>query len=217
MGEPMKKLYLFALEKERDAFLKGLNKAPRPGVDFFMDDDAAYAIIGVGKVFAAMRTEKWITAYQPGLIINVGVAGGLQLATDDWVLVEEVLFYDVDVTAFGYLKGQYPSSQASFKADLDSLTKLKKILSGQSYHLGTVATGDTFMTEPSRLHDFKNVQAVDMELGAIALVCAVHQLPWVSVKTISDTVGTDSQIQDFDHWVEEGLKKVAPLIERALT
>lgn len=213
----MKKLFVFALEKERDAYLKGLNKAPHQAGDFFIDNNNAYAVIGVGKVFAAMYTEKWITEFKPDLVINVGVAGGIHCATDDWILVTESLFYDVDVTAFGYEKGQYPKALPTYQADVNTLEKLKTFLSGPSTHQGRVATGDTFMTDQHLLDGFKDIKAVDMELAAVALVCEIHQIPWVSVKTISDTVGTASQIEDFDHWVEEGLKKVAPLMEGALS
>ena len=217
MGLTMKKLYLFALEKERDAFLKGLDNTPTPVGDFFIDDHDAYAVIGVGKVYASMYTEKWIAHYRPDLVINVGVAGGIDLATDDWVLVTEAVFYDVDVTAFGYQKGQYPKASPIFKSDGAALDQLKTSLSPHIYHLGRIATGDTFMTNQALLNDDEAIKAVDMELAAIALVCETHQIPWVSIKTISDTVGTASQIEDFDHWVEEGLKKIAPLIKGAFS
>lgn len=210
----MKKLYLFALKDERDAFLKGLHKDAQ-AADFFHEDDCAYGIIGVGKVNAAMNTETYIQTMKPDLVINVGVAGGIDKATDTWVLVEETLFYDVDVTAFGYEKGQYPKSQPSFLASSSHLKTLKKAFENKSYSLGLVATGDQFLTTEAPLKDFKSISAVDMELAAIALVCEKNSVPWVSIKTISDTVGTPSQIEDFDRWVQEGLKKVAPLIEGA--
>jgi adenosylhomocysteine nucleosidase len=212
----MEKLYLFALEDERAAFLSGLSSTPEKKADLFTLGSSAFAVIGVGKVYAAMHTERLIQALKPTLVINVGVAGGVVLTTNDWVLVTATLFYDVDVTAFDYEKGQYPRSLSRFLAGADALNKLISVWpSDAHHHLGVVATGDRFLTSPEPLEDFKDVPilAVDMELASVAMVCAAHAVPWLSIKTISDTVGTASQIEDFDTWVKEGLKKVAPFLE----
>lgn len=211
----MKKLYVFALENERHAFLKGINKTPPVPGDFFSDAQGGYAVIGVGKVFAAMHTEKYITSFQPDLVINVGVAGGITQTTNDWLLVSETLFHDVDVTTFGYQKGQYPKASARFKSDIYRFNQLKKAFAKTPASPGRVATGDYFMTETSRLDQTIEVAAVDMELAAIAMVCEAHDIPWVAVKTISDTVGTPSQITDFKHWVDVGLQAIAPYVQGA--
>ena len=214
----MEKLYLFALEDERAAFLSGLSSTPEKKDDLFIVGSSAFAVIGVGKVFAAMHTERLIQALKPALVINVGVAGGVSLSTNDWVLASAALFYDVDVTAFNYEKGQYPRSTARFLAGTDAFNKLLSVWpSDAHHHHGVIATGDRFLTSPEPLDDFKNVPilAVDMELASVAMVCQAHLVPWLSIKTISDTVGTASQIEDFDTWVKEGLKKVAPFLEGA--
>lgn len=214
----MKKMYLFALEAERNAYLSGLKEPVLAEGSFFVAGPNAYGITGVGKVFTAMNTERFLATFKPDLVINIGVAGGINRTTNDWILVNETLFYDVDVTAFNYQWGQYPKAPAIFKASKNSSERLiKHPPKEKSFHTGCIATGDRFLTDISPLkHLNKEVLAVDMELASIALVCEHHEVPWISIKTISDTVGTPSQIGDFDRWVKEGLKKLAPWIEGAL-
>lgn len=213
----MKKLYLFALEDERNAYLSGLKEPVFAEGSFFVDGFNAYGLIGVGKVFAAMHTEQYITMFSPDLVINIGVAGGINRTTNDWIVVNETLFYDVDVTAFNYQWGQYPKAPVTFQAALDITERLiKQPPQNQTPTVGCVATGDRFLTDVKPLDKINQaIAAVDMELASIALVCAQHEVPWVSVKAISDTVGTPSQTGDFDRWVKEGLKKMAPWVEGA--
>lgn len=214
----MKKMYLFALEDERNAYLSGLKEPVHGEGSFFVDGPNAYGITGVGKVFSAMNTERFLATFKPDLVINIGVAGGINRTTNDWIVVNETLFYDVDVTAFNYQWGQYPKAPATFKASKNSIERLiNHPPKDKSIHSGWVATGDRFLTDVSPLERIeKEVLAVDMELASIALVCEHHEVPWISIKTISDTVGTPSQIDDFDRWVKEGLRKLAPWIEGAL-
>ena len=69
--------------------------------------DVVIAKCGVGKVFAAMCAEAMIIKYAPSLIINTGVAGGLDpaLKCADIVVAEKLCQHDMDTSPLGDPKG----------------------------------------------------------------------------------------------------------------
>ena len=71
---------------------------------------------GIGKTAAAIGTTLLIQLTKPDVVINTGSAGGLDrnLNVGDIVISSDVRHHDVDVTAFGYEKGQLPANPAGF-------------------------------------------------------------------------------------------------------
>ena len=67
-------------------------------------------------------------------------------------------------------------------------------------HTGLICTGDKFITDHAILADIKaqfpDGLAVDMESAAIAQVCHLEKVPFVSFRIISDTPGVD------EHWAQ---------------
>ena len=65
-------------------------------------------------------------------------------------------------------------------------------------HGGLICSGDKFITDRSELNDIKEKfhegLAVDMESGAIAQICYIYKVPFISFRIISDTPGSDN------HW-----------------
>ena len=63
-----------------------------------------------------MGTTLLIQQFKPDMIINTGSAGGLDpnLNVGDVIISTDVRHHDVDVTAFGYEKGQLPANPAAF-------------------------------------------------------------------------------------------------------
>ncbi|WP_099091757.1 5'-methylthioadenosine/S-adenosylhomocysteine nucleosidase, partial [Paenibacillus sonchi] len=59
---------------------------------------------GIGKVNAAVTTTLLLERFHCELIINTGAAGGLaaDLKVGDVVIAEELVYSDVDATAFSY-------------------------------------------------------------------------------------------------------------------
>ena len=85
---------------------------------------------GIGKVSAAVGTALLIEHFTPDLIINTGTAGGLQQSkVFDMVLATEVLYYDVDVTAFGYALGQQAQMPESYLPSQQWFDKAKAVVS----------------------------------------------------------------------------------------
>ena len=65
--------------------------------------DAVVAVAGVGKVSAAMCAQTLILRYQPDVVINTGVAGGIgpDLKVLDVVLATAVVQHDMDTSPLG--------------------------------------------------------------------------------------------------------------------
>ena len=65
--------------------------------------DAVAAVCGVGKVNAAICAQTMILRYEPDVIINSGVAGGIAetLNTTDIVVADSVAQHDMDTTPLG--------------------------------------------------------------------------------------------------------------------
>ena len=53
-------------------------------------------------------------------------------------------------------------------------------------------TGDSFVTAPDPWFATRGVQLVDMELYAVASVCARQNVPWRALKFVSDDANADS-------------------------
>ena len=61
---------------------------------------------GIGKVFAAMCAQTMILKFNPEIIINTGVSGGIKdLDIGDVVIADKVVQHDMDTTPLGDPKG----------------------------------------------------------------------------------------------------------------
>ena len=71
---------------------------------------------------------------------------------------------------------------------------------------GLIATGDKFISEDRTIRRLKdelpNLEAVEMEGGAVAQVAEQEGIPWVIVRVISDNADSNSEI-DFDQFLKE--------------
>ena len=69
--------------------------------------DCVVAVCGIGKVFAALCAQTMILRYSPSLIINTGVAGGLDktLKVCDIAVATSLVQHDMDTSPLGDPKG----------------------------------------------------------------------------------------------------------------
>lgn len=159
---------------------------------------------GIGKVNAAVGAMKMITHFAPECIINSGVAGGTGIGAKvlDVVAGERVAYHDVWCGApndFGQVQGL----PRYFNGD----QRLLSMLSDDKVKKGLIASGDMFVDSPEELKRIKEIYpetiAVDMESGAIAQVCMLNNVPFLSLRVISDTPGeTDNASQYHNFWQE---------------
>lgn len=144
---------------------------------------------GIGKTQSAHRLTKSILQYKPAMILNVGTAGTLQHNIGDIFIAK--YFIDRDYEAIKLPGVSYEIDGLEL---LNSNQHLKKWII-EYKNLGICNTGDTFVTEATSLSgDF-----VDMEAYAQAFVCKELQIPYLSVKYITDIIGKNS----IKHWEDK--------------
>lgn len=195
------------------------------GTPFYQGKLAGQDVIllqsGIGKVNAALSTAILLNYFQPDIVINTGSAGGFNkdLEVGDIVISTEVRYNDVDATVFGYEYGQVPQMPAAYKAD-ESLINLadkaaNKETNAQHIVKGLIATGDSFMSDPERVAfvttKFPDLQAAEMEGGAIAQVCHRFETPFVIIRSLSDIAGKESSTS-FDQFLQTAATNSADLI-----
>ncbi|MGG0837465.1 5'-methylthioadenosine/S-adenosylhomocysteine nucleosidase [Bacillus paralicheniformis] len=179
---------------------------------------------GIGKVNAAMSTTILLDRFKPDVVINTGSAGGFHhsLNVGDIVISTEVRHHDVDVTAFDYEYGQVPNLPAAYKAD-STLIKAAEDEASELGHIqvvkGTIATGDSFMSDPDRVAfirgKFEDLYAVEMEAAAVAQVSYQFNTPFVVIRALSDIAGKESEIS-FDQFLEQAAKHSIDLVLRMI-
>lgn len=163
---------------------------------------------GIGKTAAAIGTTLLLQQTHPDLVINTGSAGGLSknLNVGDIVISTEVCHHDVDVTAFGYKKGQLPANPPTFVADpqLSELAEKETKKAGFNVVSGLICSGDLFVNGVEVIdkicHDFPSTIAVEMEAASIAQVCHAFGVPFVVVRAISDVADKESHLS-FDEFL----------------
>lgn len=146
---------------------------------------------GVGKVNAAIATQVLIDHFFVTAVINGGTAGGMakDVKLFDTVITEQAAFHDVDgsiLTEFHpWLSTPY------FQGNRELLDRAREYgnISGNPILFGTIVTGDRFIAEQGReeINERFAPLAVDMETAAVAHVCYVNQIPFLAVRTITDT------------------------------
>ncbi|MDC2824934.1 5'-methylthioadenosine/adenosylhomocysteine nucleosidase [Rodentibacter pneumotropicus] len=174
---------------------------------------------GIGKVAAAIGTTALLQSAKPNVVINTGSAGGVVkgLKVGDIVISDETRYHDVDVTAFGYEKGQLPANPAAFLSDAKLADLAQKIAEeqGQSVKRGLICSGDSFINSEDKIAeikaDFPNVAAVEMEAAAIAQVCHAFNVPFVVVRAISDG-GDGEATLSFEEFLPLAAKQSSVLV-----
>lgn len=148
---------------------------------------------GVCKVNAAIAAQILIDTYGINIIINAGTAGGMnpKLEIFDSVISTEVAYHDVApdiLTEFHpWLESVY------FKSDQELLNLTHKAvdkidMEGKVYW-GRMVTGEVFIEDKGRkkINEQFAPLTVDMETAGIAHVCYVNSIPFISIRSITDT------------------------------
>ena len=155
--------------------------------------DVVTLFSGVCKVNAAIATQILIDTYHVNMIINAGTAGGMDPKLDifDTVISTEVAYHDVHEEILTEFHPWMDS--VFFKADEELLILSEKAVAklNTDYRIvwGRMVTGEAFITDEGR--DEINAKfiplTVDMETGSIAHVCYVNRIPFIAIRSITDT------------------------------
>jgi adenosylhomocysteine nucleosidase len=128
---------------------------------------------GIGKVNAGALTQ-FVVSQGARSVVFTGVAGALDpsLRVGDVVVGVDAVQHDVDVTGLGYAPGV-------------------RVVRGR------VASGDVFVADPvlgARVRETFQASCAEMEGAACAQVCAAWGVPFVVVRSISDTADHGAQV-----------------------
>lgn len=190
-----------AMEKEIDAIRNNLEKVKQEvhgGMNFWVGNlsgkQVVAALSGVGKALASMCTEAMIITYNPDVIFNCGVAGGMdkRLRIGDIAVADRVCQHDLDTTPLGEPAGWigelnkvYIDTDKSLAEKLCRFIKSKEKMA----YIGTIASGDQFIKGSVR-EDFVAGHfmpiACEMEGAAVGLVCTVNNVSFAVIRGITD-------------------------------
>ncbi|WP_409341124.1 5'-methylthioadenosine/adenosylhomocysteine nucleosidase [Paenibacillus sp. MBLB4367] len=191
-----------AMKEEIELFhehMEGVREVKHAGITFFEGMFFGQSVVvcksGVGKVNAAVCTQLLADRFQVDAVIFTGVAGALDpaLTIGDIVVSTECMQHDVDVTALGFPRGIIPYQETSVYAAADDLRMLaaaasNKLFAGRAKE-GRILSGDQFMADREavkQLHDQLGGVCVEMEGAAVAQVCAMNEIPYVVIRSMSD-------------------------------
>lgn len=174
---------------------------------------------GIGKVNAARTTQILIDYFDIDYIVNIGTAGAIskEVNIKDVVIGQKLVQYDFDLTAFGREKG-YITDIGTFIESDENLVKnciiaMKNLEKDNDFnvHTGVIASADQFCTDKkiaeSVLNEF-GALCVEMESAAVAQICKLDNVPFVIIRSISDSPNGNNNI-DFDEYLKIASKRAA--------
>ena len=185
-----------AVEREAAPFLKTLEMSAvteESMLKFYhgraCDKEVILVVSGVCKVNAAIAARVLIDTYGVDAIINSGTAGAIaeELEIFDTVISTEVAYHDV---ANEILTKNHPKMDSVFfKADEGLLAVANNLRTEAPIVFGRMVTGEVFIADEGRERIIRkfNPLSVDMETGAIAHACYVSGVPFIAIRSITDT------------------------------
>ena len=168
--------------EELVASLKSKKEEKAGGVTFYRGKLGKRKVViakcGVGKVFAALTAEAMIMKYAPKLIINTGVGGALRsgISVGDVLFADKLVQHDMDTSPLGDPKGLISGiNKVYFEADVRAKMLVLPIAKelGAKCHVGTVASGDVFVSTSelkAKIKEDFDASVCEMEGAAIAHV-----------------------------------------------
>lgn len=180
---------------------------------------------GIGKVNAARTTQVMIDHFKVEYIMNIGSAGAIneQLDIGDILIGKHVVQHDFDITAFGHSKGYITGVGNNIECNKSLITKFEEVIESMpernyKIKLGIVASGDIFCTDvvmKDKIRAKFDADVVDMECAAIAQVAYLNSLPFIVVRSISDTPNGKNASM-FDENLKLASKRCANILKEFL-
>jgi adenosylhomocysteine nucleosidase len=151
---------------------------------------------GIGKVNSTLVAATLLASFKPDVLISTGCAGGIVpgLRVADVVVSARCAYHDVWCGKPNKI-GQVMGMPAEYAGDAAMLKKAIAAGEGGETRVvpGLLVTGDQFVdTDEARakiLGNFPDAIAVDMESAALAHVCHLRKVPFISFRVVSDVPG----------------------------
>lgn len=225
-----------AMDKEIELLRAAMevSRETRIGAILYMEgrlegEDVVLLKSGIGKVNAAIGATTAIREFGASRLIFTGVAGAVaeSLEIADIVVSRDLVQHDLDVTAFGYEPGRIPGDipgqvGALFPADPAlvalALQSARSVLGPGRVWEGTIATGDQFIADRAKtrsLGDRFGASCVEMEGAAVAQVAAIHGVPFVVLRAVSDRADGSAPLSFVD-FMERAAENSAKIVRKML-
>ena len=190
------------MNKEDILIVCALEQEVNGELDDYLPDPRQIIYTGVGKVNATGQlTERLHSSHlnclppMPKLVINYGTAGSRELPIGELVDCTKFTQRDMDVTGMGFIKGQTPfEKEVPIILDYDHV-QFNPI--GKKLRCGT---GDNFVQTNEDTYS----DVYDMEAYALAKVCYVYNIDFISFKYITDNANEHS-VGDWEQNCSNGI------------
>lgn len=181
--------------------------------------DVVIAKCGVGKVLSSILAQHCIERFNPSALLFTGVGGALnpKLEIGDIVVAKETIQHDMDARAVGFERGLIPFTEYRIIPTDEKLRSLALSIKipGIKIFEGRILSGDQFITHenPHRdvlVNELKG-DLTEMEGAAVGLVCAIHKVPHLIVRSVSDKADSASTV-DFWEFMKGAAERSKKLI-----
>ena len=187
--------------------MNGIKQKEIAGMTFFVGtiDEKEVVVVRsqVGEVAAAVCTQILINIFQVSYMINTGVAAGLHpdMAIGDLVVATDI---------------------ANNEKNLQLITKVqgatKKLKGNHKLFVGHVASEDQFVCSIKVNEEKESLfrtYCAEMEGAAIAHTCFLNKIPFVMIRTVSDTVDPNAEI-NFEDFVDVEARNTSRMVEELI-
>lgn len=146
---------------------------------------------GVCKVNAAITAQILIDHFHVDAVINAGTAGGIDPSVQllDTVVSTETAYHDVAANILTEFHPWLPTVWFRSDPDLIAAARAAAETGPHPMRFGRTVTGEQFITDDHRdeiIVDFAPL-STDMESAAFHHVCHVNGVPFIAVRSITDT------------------------------
>lgn len=155
---------------------------------------ATAVCFGIGKVNAATGASLALLSEEFDGVINTGWSGAVSgVAKGDVIVAESCVECDFDLGAIGKALGEKPGQEYIYRSEgflFEAVKKANESRESGKYKFGALGTGDFFLSDKEKAELYKKlfgIKAFDMESAAIASVCRVLDVPYLSIRKISDS------------------------------
>jgi adenosylhomocysteine nucleosidase len=195
------------------------------------DREVVIVLARIGKVAAATTTTTLINHFPVSEIVLTGVAGGVHqdVKIGDIVVGNSFIQHDMDASAsMRFERFEIPllgRKELPAAAHLvERATVASHALVNQQYpsakvHVGLMGAGDQFIASKEKIKELRStipsLLCVEMEGAAAAQVCFEYNVPFVSIRSISDNAD-DEAGTDFLEFVNDHAAPVSRAVIEAL-
>ena len=225
----MKKIgIIFAMKEELDALLNEINLVKDYKIFDLIFYECKYKDLecilvesGIGKVNSARCTQILIDNMEVDYIFNIGVAGSINKDVNvcDIVIGNNLVQHDFDLTSFNREKGYIPNVGKYISCDEYLVRVAKEISIDNKVYVGTIASGDIFISDnkmSEKIASKFNALCVEMEGASIAQVCYLSGIPFLVIRSISDSLnGSDNKLS-YDDFLNISSKIIANFMIKIL-